>query len=174
MAGRSSTAVDAFPRYEIRSECVLTANRVWLSFFTPAENATVTQVSMHSGATASAGLSAARMGLYTFDGTIATLVAQTASDTTLFSATNVLYTRLFDTADGYPSSYTLVAGQRYALGFWMGTFTTSPTILGAVNLSSAINSLQPRISANNLYTVGLRPVINSFTATVNILWGRFS
>lgn len=173
MAGQSSTLVDAFPRNQIRSECVVTQNRVWLSFFTPAENATVTQVSMHSGAIPSAGLSGARMGLYIVEENLATLVAQTASDTTLFNATNTLYTRLFDTANGYPSNYTLVAGQRYALGFWLAG-TTMPTILGAVNLSAAINNLQPRLSGTSVFTGGFRTIISTYTATANILWGRFS
>jgi len=54
-----------------------------------------------------------RFGIYTRSGTTFTLVARTASDTTIFNANNTKYTRALDTTGGYPATYTLTAGVEY-------------------------------------------------------------
>jgi hypothetical protein len=132
---------------------------------------------MAGGATVSAGLTQARMGLYWFNPTTTQyeLQAQTASDTTLFNASgpNTLYTRIFDTTGGFPSNYTLVAGQRYALGLHL-LGTTPPTVLGALMSTSLVSLLEPRIASSRLFTGGLPNPMGSTSSTTNILWGRFS
>jgi hypothetical protein len=85
------------------------------------------------------------MGLYTFDETTVTLVARTANDTTLFTATNTTYTRSFDTAGGYPASYTLMAGTRYGIGV-LSVGTTLPSyVMKQVNYG--IGNMTPRMAA---------------------------
>jgi hypothetical protein len=66
------------------------------------------EISVSSAGTASSGATLVRFGLYTYDETTATLVAATASDTTIFSTRNTLYTRAFSTGGSLPVGKTSV------------------------------------------------------------------
>ncbi len=141
-----STAIETLPRMTV-SFLVLTSGATLHSFFTPLITLTVSQITMLSGNTLASGLTLARIGLFTYDEAtgIATLVARTASDTTLFTATRTAYTRLFDTTGGFPSTYTLQAGVRYGVGL-LCIGTTMPTIQGNAGLAE-MSALTPRLSA---------------------------
>ena len=107
---QSTSVVDVYPRVG-NSSAALTNGTVYLSFFTPLWNVTISSLTVVSANTAASGTTLARIGLYTFDGTTVTLVARTASDLTLLGTTNTLYNRSLDVIGGYPANYTLVAGQ---------------------------------------------------------------
>jgi hypothetical protein len=141
-----STAIETLPRMAV-SFLALTSGATLHSFFTPLITLTVSQITMLSGNTLASGLTLARIGLFTYDEAtgIATLVARTASDTTLFTATRTAYTRLFDTTGGFPSTYTLQAGVRYGVGL-LCIGTTMPTIQGNAGLAE-MSALTPRLSA---------------------------
>lgn len=118
---------------------------VWITFFTPATTITVSSITMVTGnTTAASGLTLARMGLYTFDETTATLVARCASDTSLFAATGTSYQRSFSTVGSFPSSYQLVAGTRYGVAV-LCTGTTMPN-LAARAVGIGVSALSPRMS----------------------------
>jgi hypothetical protein len=141
-----TAAVETFPRMAISFLAITSGNTIY-SFFTPLTTVTVSQVTVLSGGTAASGLTLARIGLFTYDestGT-ATLVARCASDTTLFTATRTAYTRSFDTAGSFPSSYQLVAGTRYGVAL-LCVGTTMPTIEGNSGLAE-MSALTPRLSA---------------------------
>jgi hypothetical protein len=141
----SSSVVDIFPRGEQSNQVqVITSGTLWITFFTPQITLTVSSITMVSTQTAGASLTLARMGLYTFDETTATLVARCASDTTLFTSNLTAYTRSFATAGGFPSSYTLAAGTRYGVGVIV-VGTTMPS-LGLRPVNIALSSLPPRMS----------------------------
>jgi hypothetical protein len=170
----SASAIDTAPRsITNQTSGTLTSGTCFFTFFSPLINLTVSEVSVGSGSTASAGLTYAAVGLYTFDGTTATLVARTASDTTLFNSTFTLYTRSFDTAGGFPATYELVAGQRYALGILI-TGTTAPTCVSGLFIPNTINALEPRLSGIATGQTELPDTRNTFTQTTTIPWGRFS
>ncbi len=167
-----TTAVETFPRMAI-SFLVITSGNVLYSFFTPLTTMTVSQVTMLSGATAASGLTLARMGLVTYDdvtGT-ATLVARTASDTTLFTATRTTYTRSFDTSGGFPATYTIQAGTRYGVAL-LCVGTTMPTIQGNAGLAE-MSALTPRLTAIRTAQSDLSTVTVS-SAQSQILYARFS
>jgi hypothetical protein len=167
-----TTAVETFPRMAI-SFLSTTSGNVLYSFFTPLATVTVSQVTMLSGGTAAAGLTLARMGLVTYDeatGT-ATLVAQTASDTSLFAATRTAYTRSFSTAGGFPASYTLNAGTRYGVAL-LCIGTTTPTIQGNAGLAE-MSALTPRLSAIRTSQSDLSTV-TATNAQSQVLYARFS
>ena len=104
------------------------------SFFTPAYPLTITQIS-YSCAGAASGLTLCRFGLYTMNAAGAgNLVARTANDTTCFNASNTIFTRTLDATGGYVSSYSLVAGQRYAV---------SVAVAGTGNMGSLNGSACP-------------------------------
>lgn len=98
-----------------------------LVFFTARRTETITQVRSFTGTTAAAATpTLCRYGVYQVaaDGG-ATLVASTASDTTLFAAANTGYTRSFTV------SFAKVAGQRYGLGILVVSAAAMPSYGGA-------------------------------------------
>jgi len=172
---QSSSVVDTIPRgftVFATAGATLALGTIAFYFFTPLKTTTVSQMTMISGATASSGLTLARMGLYTFDGTTATLVAQTANDTTLFNATGTVYTRIFNTTGGYPATYTLVAGQRYAAAV-LQTGTTAATLLGYAPNATLMNQL-PRVTAGMTSQTDLVATSSTFGSLAVNLWTRFS
>ena len=167
-----TTAIETFPRMAI-SFLAATSGNVLYSFFTPLTTLTVSQVTMLSGGTAAAGLTLARIGLVTYDeatGT-ATLVAQTASDTSLFTSTRTAYTRSFSTAGGFPATYTLNAGTRYGVAL-LCIGTTIPTIQGNNGLAE-MSALTPRLSAIRTSQSDLS-TITATNAQSQVLYARFS
>jgi hypothetical protein len=169
---QTSTAIETVPRTSLAfSGPGLVSGTVVFVFFTPLVTTTVSQISMNVISTAASGLTLARMGLFTFDESTATLVARTASDTTLFTSTRTTYTRAFNTTGGYPATYTLVAGTRYGVGV-IAVGTTMPFLSGTTSPFELV-SLAPRISAartgqTDLATVGSLGTVSS------VLYARLS
>jgi hypothetical protein len=95
---------------------------------------TVTNISFTS-VSASTSITFARFGIYTRSGTTFTLVARTASDTSIFSAANTKYTRALNTAGGYPATYSLTSGSEY----WVALLINASTY-GTVLVSTDSNS----------------------------------
>jgi hypothetical protein len=166
-----STAIETFPRAEVRSNGVgIASGSMFICFFTANKTLTISQITTSCGS-AGSGLTLARMGLYTFDETTATLVARTASDTTLYATANTAYTRSLATAGGYPATYTLQAGTRYGVGV-LCVGTTVPTMVGRGDLAW-INALTPRI-AGGAGGLSDLPTSTGLAATINVIWARLS
>jgi hypothetical protein len=179
--GFSSSAIETWSRATATSSSSnwSSSGRAQFAMFTPVKNLTVSSASLFVAGTAAVGTTVARMGLYTWNestGT-ATLVAQTANDTTLFSTLNTIQSRSFDTTGGYPSSYSLVAGTAYAFAaIWVGT-TTAPTALGisfaSVSAHQGIGGA--RVSGLKSSQTDLPTTASSLTDTATFrIWGRFS
>ena len=179
--GFGSSAIETWSRGNAATTAAswTSSGRAQFAMFTPVKNLTVSAASLFVAGTAGGGTTLARMGLYTWNestGT-ATLVAQTASDTTLFDSLNTLQTRSFDTTGGYPASYSLVAGTTYAFAaIWVGT-STNPTVLGisfaAVNAHQGISGA--RVSGLKTSQSDLPSTASSLTNTATFrMWGRFS
>jgi len=150
-----------------------TSGKVDVTCFTPVVNMTITKLAAMTSGTAWTGHTVARMGLYTVDGAGAlTLVAQTASDPTMFTAPNAVSQKVLDTAGGYPASYALVAGQRYALGI-IGVGQTA----GQLRAGSATSVLAQRgnVPGGTMGT-GLTDLPTSGTVTVtgNCPWSELA
>lgn len=134
----SATALDVFPRYLASTNIGSVSGRAWATYVTAPYDMTVSQITFVGGTTASSGLTLARFGLYTGG----VLVARTANDTTLFNSASTVYTRSFDTAGGYPASYTLTAGTRYAV-VMVQVGTTIGSAIG-MSVNNGINLLSPQ------------------------------
>jgi hypothetical protein len=171
--GQSSTFAETVFRPQLAfNGLTLVSGTITFSFFTPSFSLTVSQIAMNCGTTAASGLTLARMGLFTFNETTATLVAQTASDTTLFTTTRTQYARSFSTAaGGFPSSYTLQAGVRYGVGV-ICVGTTMPLIFGATP-PFEILTLTPRLSGARSGQSDLGTV-SSLGTSSSILYARLS
>jgi len=121
---------------------VLTSGKAQFVAFTALATMTIGSLSAFVRGTAAATITLARLGLYTVaaDGSI-TLVARGASSTTLGNATFAAAPQALDTTGGYPASYTLQQGTRYAFGaLWVAT--TPPALYAALG-SAAVGLWLP-------------------------------
>ena len=144
---------------------------VFLTFFTPLVSITISQILMSSGIVASSGLTLARMGLYTVTESAANLVARTASDTTLFGSISTSYARSLATDGGFPSTYNLVAGTRYAVGV-IQVGTTPAQLVGKFS-QVGVTTLAPRVTAIAFAQSDLAN-ISSYSANAAIVYARLS
>jgi hypothetical protein len=172
---QATSLVDVFDRRLVNTTQNLASGAIYWSFFTAVWTATVTQISMASGGSATS-LSLARMGLYTADASgNATLVARTASDTSLFTSA-ALFTRSFATAGGYPSSYTLQAGSRYGVAMMLLS-GGNPGVMRGATCVADVATLTPRVQGvrtgnSDLITSQGSGQFNGSVGTA--LWARLS
>lgn len=125
---------NTIPRYNCGSAVSMGASQsMRLTYFTASVSGTFTQLKTISSTTAAGATpSLCKMGLYSVDASgNGTLVASTASDTTLWSAANTVYT------SATQASYTVTKGQRYALAVLVVTAAAVPTVVGASMAGSA-------------------------------------
>lgn len=156
--------------------------RLAFTLFTPTANRTVSKVGIfcNTAGTDTGGTSTRKMGLYTFDSATSTftLVARTANQTGLCTSTGYATNEFsFDTTGGYPASYTLQAGVRYAVGVVMynnGGTLASISIAGAAFTNSAFPALDPIICQRLNGANDLTASTSSTAAETNYFWSRLS
>lgn len=170
---QSLSIVDVAPRYG-NTTGTTSSGTVYFSMFTPMWTSTVSSISVVSGTTQATGATLIRFGLYTVVNDTATLVAQTASDTTIFSSTNTLYNRVFSTVGGFPATYTLQAGTRYAIGVIVVATTPGNVYTAFGPNPAAISTLSPRITGAVALQSDLPTSVSSFASTTVGPWGRLS
>ena len=166
----SSSALDVIDRRTIGAG-VTTAisGRMYLTLFTPQRNFTASAIQMETGTTAFSGLTLCKFCIYTFDETTVTLVAKTASSTSVFAATNTLYSLNLE------SSYTLQAGVRYGVGF-LAVGTTMGS-LRSFTSDATLNNLPPRCAL--MLGTGLTDLPSTATSffvasSGNQIWARLT
>jgi hypothetical protein len=171
-SNQPASTVDVFVRGEAALTTIgMTSGTLKITFFTPLITTTITQITAASGNVAASGLTFARIGLYTFDETTATLVARSASDTTLFTSTNTSYSRSLNSTGGFPTSYTLNAGVRYGVGVLL-VGTTMPTMSGR-QVATGVASLTPRMSGDSAGRTDL-PTTTTVTAALGQVFARLT
>lgn len=158
-SSQDTTAYDIFPRLMANTTFAFSASasQLRVACFTATRTMSVSTITAYCSVagTDASGTVYRRMALYTISGTTITLVARTANTPSLFTTTgaNAL---TFDTTGGYPATYTIKAGTRYAVGAFVGnsTGTTSAPQLSNTTTSSTsgIASATPRL--NGLVTPG--------------------
>jgi len=152
---QTTSAIDVVDRLSVYSANAPVSGAEYWTFFSPTYNLTISQIS-YASVSASTGVTLARFGLYTMDASGAgTLVARTASDTTLFTSANTVYTRSLDSTGGYPTTYSLVAGTRYAVAVCV--VASSPQTIAAAGCQPVVAAVSPRVQgvrtgANDLVT----------------------
>jgi hypothetical protein len=172
---QTTSFIDAVDRNMIVQAVAPVSNAVYWTFFTPAYTLTITQIAF-ACVSAASGVTLCRFGLYTADASgNATLVARTASDTTIFNASNTVFTRSLDTTGGYPSSYALNAGTRYAVALCISASNTGT--VSAASVPGVIAALSPRVQgvrtgANDILTT---QGSGQYNGTVGLIyWARLS
>jgi len=146
--------IDVVSRVNSVNNFTITPGTVFFTCFTPSATVTVSQLSVATGSGAAmSGATLVRLGLYTFNDSTATatLVAQTANDTSIFASSSTLYTRSFSATGGYPATYTLQAGQRYAVGIIVVTYNTGngPAVAGA-NTNGFVTNMLPYMARQKI------------------------
>lgn len=110
-------------------------------YFTCRKSQTITKIRTVVGSTNQIGATLCRIGLFTADASDnLTLVASTANDTSLWATANTVY----DKALSSPTSYTVVRGQRYAIGMLVVGASQAPGLVGFTLGNSAIGNTAPR------------------------------
>ena len=167
-------SIETIPRFGMVTNVAGTSGSARFVAITPIENMTISAITFVSGDAASSGLTLARFGLYTSDGTNLTLVARTASDTTIFNSTNTAYTRSLATAGGYPATYDITAGTRYYVAIIGVGTNVGRSIFTFAN--AGLWGMSP------IFAYGLgsqtdlptNPAISSFGVSGAIIYGRLS
>lgn len=143
LANAIENGAETINRREIISNgATVASGALRLTYFTAHKNIVCSKILNITGTTgAGATPTLIRMGLYEVaeNGDL-TLVASTPNDTTLFSLTFLVYQKAFS------ASYTLKAGQRYAVGILIVSTATLPTFYGAAIILADILNSNPRLS----------------------------
>lgn len=140
---RSTTRYDIFNRSFSSASVSFAANATVLSFFSVPTTITISGLVAACFTQSASEGKLARMGLYSFDGSTVTLLAQTTADATLFNTSGTLFTRSLSTEDGYPASLTLSPNVRYAFG----VFSNRVMSLFGRSFNQLIAAQEPRLSA---------------------------
>ena len=164
----SASAIDVLNRQWQTQNNTQQPGAIYWTFFTPLQTINVSKISMNSGSAAAVGATLIRMGLYAYDETTATLLAQTANDPTLFAGTFTNYQRSFD--NSVATNVTLVAGKRYGIAvIFVGT--TGPGLIGTYSNQGGVNP--PKVSGQ---LTGQSDLVASGVPTFNSIcqWGRLT
>ena len=164
--------IDIVSRLTVNGPIFLTASTAVYLFFTASETINASSISIYSVNTVTAAL---RYGLYTVtNGDLLsaslTLVARSAS-TSVTTNSDGLTTKTFDTTGGYPASYTLSAGSRYAIGI---ISYGAPSILGNSLVTQGLLSLAPYVSriVSSQSDLTLAASASSMTRSGQFYWAR--
>jgi len=172
---QSLSVVDVTPRSG-NSSASLSSGNVYFTFFTPMWSAEVNSISVSSASVLTSGVSLIRFGLYTFNDATgaATLVARTSASTSIFASANTLATLVFNTTGGYPATYTLAPGVRYALGVIIVASNPGSVYTAYNSQPLVLSSLSPRTTGVVGAQTDLPATTTVSTATSVAVWGRFS
>jgi hypothetical protein len=174
--GYTATSIETISRTSasFANTNLATSGRALFAMVRPVKDLTVGTVSVHCVA-AGVSMTTVRLGLYTWNETsgTATLVARTANDTTIFGTANTLQSRAFDTAGGFPETYTMLAGSAYAFALVCVATSTMPFVAG-ISTNAVLTFASPRIFANLTGQTDLPGTTSSLASTTQGVWGRFS
>jgi hypothetical protein len=147
-ANALTTGLTTLRREDVSSNTLAlgASGSVRITHFTAAKSGTFTSLKMVTGGTAAGATpTLCKMGLYSVaDNGNLTLIASTPNDTTLFAVANTAYTKATS------ASFSLVAGQRYALAVIVVTAAALPTFIGNSlpgSYSATLLSASPRVTS---------------------------
>jgi hypothetical protein len=128
------------PRFLLSTSTAPASGTIAHSRIIPHRDFTVTNIAFASTNATASVPTLIRFGIYTRSGTTFTLVARTASDTTIFNATNTKFTRALNTTGGYPATYTMIAGTEYFLSVIQVASTPANLLTATARQASAANA----------------------------------
>lgn len=169
--GNSDSRIQVVDRFQAAAGLTVPTGEMHLSCFTPIIDMQVGFLTARTSATAWTGQTLVRLGLFTTDPATGalTLVAATANDVTTFAAANTIYRKPLSTGGGLPATYTLKAGQRYAVGVLGVGQTTGNLLASAVN--STLSARAPRLCGRVTGLADL-PSTATLVETGTALWAE--
>jgi hypothetical protein len=169
----SSTAIDTGPRL-FNNTATFQSGAMYFTFFTPLRDLLVSSIRMASAGSSTSGATLIRFGLYQFDGTTATLKAWTANDPSIFSVPQTVYQRNFTSAGGYPTSFFIEKGKRYAVAVIVIASSPGNAYLNSGAAPIAINTMEPRMTGIHAGHSDLQATNTTFSNTSTAFWARLS
>lgn len=169
----SSTAIDTGPRL-FNNTATFQSGAMYFTFFTPLRDLLVSSIRMASAGSSTSGATLIRFGLYQFDGTTATLKAWTANDPSIFSVSQTVYQRNFSSEGGYPTSFFVEKGKRYAVAVIVVASSPGNAYLNSGAAPIAINTMSPRMTGIHAGHTDLQPTNTTFANTSTAFWARLS
>jgi hypothetical protein len=169
----SSTAIDTGPRL-FNNTATFQSGAMYFTFFTPLRDLLVSSIRMASAGSSTSGATLIRFGLYQFDGTTATLKAWTANDPSIFSVPQTVYQRNFTSDGGYPTSFFIEKGKRYAVAVIVIASSPGNAYLNSGAAPIAINTMTPRMTGIHAGHIDLQPTNTTFSNTSTAFWARLS
>jgi hypothetical protein len=124
------------PRFILTAANAPTSGVILHNKIVPHKTVTISNIAF-TCATLGGTTTLVRFGIYTRSGTTFTLVARTASDATIFNASNTKFTRALDTTGGYPATYTLTAGTEYWISFIIVAGTPAVVVCATARVSAS-------------------------------------
>jgi hypothetical protein len=166
----TSGIIGTHPRVSLTASASTTSGSITHNRMLAHRNFTVSNIAFVSAATPTATPTLMRFGIYTRSGTTFTLVARTASDTSIFAAANTKYTRALDTTGGYPATYTMTAGTEY----WISFIQLASTAATVLNVPARTTTAANAATGVQLYSqTGQTDLVASSTGTANTSSGGF-
>lgn len=135
--------VQTLPRTLVKTDiAALTQGRVFLAYFIADQDVTINNLTTITGVTAAAATpTLCKMGIYSVDGSgNLTLLAATASDTTLWATASTAYTKALT------AGAALTVGSRYAMGWICVTGVAMPSMMGSA-LPTGVSQIAPILAA---------------------------
>jgi hypothetical protein len=169
----SSTAIDTGPRL-FNNTATFQSGAMYFTFFTPLRDLLVSSIRMASAGSSTSGATLIRFGLYQFDGTTATLKAWTANDPSIFSVPQTVYQRNFTSDGGYPTSFFIEKGKRYAVAVIVIASSPGNAYLNSGAAPIAINTMDPRMTGIHAGHSDLQSTNTTFNNTSTAFWARLS
>lgn len=169
-------SVENISRNIVNNTTTLSASAAYYSFFTAAETINASSISIYTTSTLTASI--LKFGLYTVSNAelstaSLTLVARTASTSTTTALQNIT-TKAFEASGGYPANYTLIAGNRYAIGIYFSG--TSAPIVSCTTYSQNTFNVPPIMSKLqlNVFDLTSASLASALAATQVYIWSRVS
>ena len=142
-ANQLATGGSTITREASPSGITLSSGIMRIRFFTAQQTESITQIRTYTGSTAAGATpTICRVGIYTVDGSGNLSLSQsTANDTAMWASANTAYEKTLDT------TFSKVAGTRYAIGALCVTGAAAPTIAGGFIGSAPLGGRAPRLVA---------------------------
>ena len=180
LTAQPTNGLDIVPRALLIGARTLANGTQQFSLFTPNKDITVSNfvTACTTAGTDTGGTTVRRIGLCTVNTSTNafTVVARTANTPTLWNSA-IAYTTAMDTAGGFPSSYTLLAGVTYAITMIAyntgGTFG-QPAVIAPNGLNTLVTALSPIICGQLTTQTDLNTSGTISASTANGPWARLT
>jgi hypothetical protein len=170
-----ATEIDVVNRTSNIISTAITSSKLYLSYFTPERDISVSRCEFGAGTTWATGNTLFQYGLFSVNtaGDLTLLARTDPANTAGFTFADQITERAFQAAEGFPSAVALKAGSRYALGVLI--VATSPGEIKALVVDKTITRFRnPIITSvvNSTTTMPTAVAVASTSSNGFMPWAR--